>query len=164
MHILSPLGDKETLTVFSSTFHQIDNKLPIIKASEKLEKDGRMLNWRGVELGEFNLQFTLKATMKGETLVAFVIEYSISLTSKDQTSLKDTNDNFLWTIYIDGFSNDHVSGTVVILESPDKYIVEHSIIFGFNASNNVAAYEATLARMDLKKTVKAKRTLIKFDF
>lgn len=52
----------------------------------------------------------------------------------------------------------------VLLESPDWYSIEHSIGFGFKASNNVAEYEAVLARMDLTRIVKAKKVRIKSHF
>lgn len=60
-------------------------------------------------------------------------------------------------------SNDHRSGVGVVMESPDGYSMEHSIRSGFKESNTIAEYEATLAGMDLAKTIKARRILIKSD-
>lgn len=133
---------------------------PLEKHMKNLEKSGQMLNW-GVELGEFDLQFTFRTTMKGHALTDFVVECLIFLTPKDQMSLKNKDDNRLSTIDIDGFSNNHGSRTGVILESHTGYLVEHSVKFGFKASNNVVEYEAALAKIDLANTVKAKRILIK---
>lgn len=81
----------------------------------------------------------------------FHCECSISLTPKDQATLKD--------IYCErststGPQTIHGSGVGVVIESPDGYSMEHFIKFEFKASNNAAEYEATLTGMDLEKLSK----------
>lgn len=78
----------------------------------------------------------------------------------NKTSTKDEVDNHLWTINVDGSSNEHGNREGLVLESLEGYSVENSTRFGFKPSNNVFEYEAILAGMDLARTVKARRILI----
>lgn len=59
-------------------------------------------------------------------------------------------------MYIDGSSNEKGSGVGVILESLDEVILEQSIRFEFEATNNQAKYEALLAGLRLAKEIGAK--------
>lgn len=57
---------------------------------------------------------------------------------------------------VDGSSNEKRSRTEVILESLDEVIIEQSIRFEFEATNNQAKYEALLAGLRLAKEIGAK--------
>lgn len=59
-------------------------------------------------------------------------------------------------MYIDGSSNEKGSEVGVILESLDEVILEQSIRFEFEATNNQAKYEALLAGLRLAKEIGAK--------
>lgn len=59
-------------------------------------------------------------------------------------------------MYVDGSSNEKGSGVGVILESLDEVIIEQSIRFEFEATNNQAKYEALLAGLRLAKEIGAK--------
>ena len=50
---------------------------------------------------------------------------------------------------VDGAANAHGSGAGLILTSPDGIDVEYALIFGFQASNNEAGYEAVIAGLNL---------------
>lgn len=101
--------------------------------------------------------------MKGQALADFVVECSILLTLEDHIDSKNEEDNRLWIVHIDRSSNEHGSGANVVLESHDEYSMKHSIIFGYEAADTAAEYEAILVGMDLAKTIKASRIFIKFD-
>lgn len=57
---------------------------------------------------------------------------------------------------VDGSCNEKRSRTEVILESLDEVIIEQSIRFEFEATNNQAKYEALLAGLRLAKEIGAK--------
>ncbi|KAK3013031.1 hypothetical protein RJ639_008232 [Escallonia herrerae] len=59
-----------------------------------------------------------------------------------------------WTLYVDGSSAIGSSGARIILISPEGFIVEYALCFGFQASNNKAEYEALLARIRLPHALK----------
>ena len=47
-------------------------------------------------------------------------------------------------MYVDGAANQRGSGMGLVLESPEKTIIEKSLRLGFSATNNEAEYEALL--------------------
>jgi len=57
----------------------------------------------------------------------------------------------VWFLSVDGSSNKKGSGAGIILEGPRHVIVEQSIRFGFETSNNQAEYEALIAGLRLAK-------------
>ena len=52
-----------------------------------------------------------------------------------------------WKVYIDSAANQRGSGVGLVLESPEKTIIEKSLRLGFSATNNEAEYEALLQGM-----------------
>lgn len=50
-----------------------------------------------------------------------------------------------WNLYVDGASERTGGGVRVVLEGPDGFLLELSLIFKFKASNNQAEYEASVA-------------------
>ncbi|XP_061345875.1 uncharacterized protein LOC133291606 [Gastrolobium bilobum] len=79
------------------------------------------------------------------------------------THLHEAEDSVDWIIYVDGSSNIKGSGAGVIVESPQGITVEHSIHFGFKASNNQAEYEAVLAGLAMAKDLGATNINLKSD-
>ena len=49
-----------------------------------------------------------------------------------------------WKVYVDGVANQRGFGVGLVLESPEKTIIEKSLRLGFLATNNEAEYEALL--------------------
>ncbi|KAK3015819.1 hypothetical protein RJ639_007317 [Escallonia herrerae] len=54
-----------------------------------------------------------------------------------------------WNLYVDGSSAVGSSGARIILISPEGFTIEYALRFRFQASNNVAEYEALLAGIRL---------------
>ena len=52
-----------------------------------------------------------------------------------------------WKVYVDGTANQRGSGMGLVLESPEKTIIEKSLRLGISATNNEAKYEAMLQGM-----------------
>jgi len=84
----------------------------------------------------------------------------VELSSKD-TQL-DPND-FQWVLSVDRSSNQQGSGVGVILEGPNRFLIEQALRFAFKASNNQAEYEALITRMLLAKELGACSLLGKSD-
>lgn len=101
--------------------------------------------------------------MKGQALADFVLECTISLTLKDQITLIDKTEVICGQSTLTDPKNEYGSCAGVIIEYPDGYSVEYSIMFRFKTSNNIAKYELALARIELAKTGKARRINNKFD-
>ncbi|XP_020233796.1 uncharacterized protein LOC109813916 [Cajanus cajan] len=121
---------------------------PIAKVLRKPELAGRMMAW-SIELSEFDISFEPRGSIKSQYLVDFVNE----LQPKGQF-VSD-----LWTMHVDGSSNNQGSGAGIILEGPAGVNLEQSLRFAFKASNNQAEYEALLAGLRLAQEIGARRVI-----
>ncbi|GKU85421.1 hypothetical protein SLEP1_g100 [Rubroshorea leprosula] len=59
-----------------------------------------------------------------------------------------------WTLYVDGASSSKGSGAGALLIGPDGYRSEHALKFNFDATNNMAEYEALLLSLQLALELK----------
>ncbi|XP_074356456.1 uncharacterized protein LOC141696174 [Apium graveolens] len=59
-----------------------------------------------------------------------------------------------WALKVDGSSTNERSGAGLILKSPEGFIIQTAIFFGFSATNNQAEYEALIAGLKLAKTLR----------
>ena len=85
-----------------------------------------------IELGEFNIKFMPRTTIKEQAVADFVAEFTyptkvLGVTTDAPSDSKGrTNDDDLidpsnvWSLRIDGSSNMNGSGTSVVLESPPE--------------------------------------------
>ena len=134
----------------------------------------RLTKW-AIELGEFDIKFMPRTTIKGQAIADFVAEFTYPtkalrmITDTLNTSegcAKDyepTNPNNVWSLRIDGSSNVNGSGTDVILESPTVEKISYALSLEFLASNNEAKYEALLAGLCLAKEMRVEQLKIYID-
>ena len=59
-----------------------------------------------------------------------------------------------WELYVDGSSNEGVSGPGLILVSPERHRMHCALRFGFKASNNKVEYEALIVALKLPREMK----------
>lgn len=83
-------------------------KYPFNKMLQKPDLSGRLVNL-AVELGEFNLEFHPRTTIKAQILVDFIAEFS-NLPESEELLEGD-----IWTAYVDGSSMKSRSGAGVAL-------------------------------------------------
>ncbi|XP_020209594.1 uncharacterized protein LOC109794563, partial [Cajanus cajan] len=100
-----------------------------------------------IELSEFDITFEARGPIKSQCLADFMNEL--------QPKGHFVSD--LWTMHVDGSSNNQGCGAGVILEGPSGLILEQSLRFAFKTSNNQAEYEALLAGLRLAQEVGARR-------
>ncbi|XP_061353309.1 uncharacterized protein LOC133298090 [Gastrolobium bilobum] len=112
-----------------------------------------MISW-SIELSEYDIIYEPRQAIKAQVLADFLVE---------MTHLHEAEDNVDWIIYVDGSSNIKGSGAGIIVESPQGITVEHSIHFGFKASNNQAEYKAVLAGLAMAKELGATNINLKSD-
>ncbi|XP_068461636.1 uncharacterized protein [Phaseolus vulgaris] len=77
--------------------------------------------------------------------------------------MQNAGDGFRWVLSVDGSSNQLGSGAGIILEGPNGVLIEQSLRFAFNASNNQAEYEALIAGILLAKDMGARVLMAKSD-
>lgn len=100
-----------------------------------------------IELSKFNIRYDPQGPIKVQHLENFINELHPSNHFEDQW----------WTLHVGISSNKRGCGARVLLEGPNQLILEHSLKFGFKASNNQVEYEELLAKLRLAKEVQAKK-------
>lgn len=88
-----------------------------------------------VELSEYDTYFTLKGAIKSQVLTNFLVEFTTPL---------EMASHFLWIFSMDDSSNLKGSRAGIVLEGRGKVLLEQSLRFNFQESNNQTKYEALL--------------------
>ncbi|GKV50632.1 hypothetical protein SLEP1_g57332 [Rubroshorea leprosula] len=135
----------------SSVLHGAELRYPIAEKAalailQKPECFGRLIKW-AVELGEFEITFQQRSAIWAQALADFIVE----CTPGNSIPITESND---WTLYVDGASSSKGSGAGALLIGPDGYRSEHALKFNFEATNNMAEYEALLLGLQLALELK----------
>ena len=108
-----------------------------------------MTKW-AIELGEFDVKFMPRITIKGQAVADFVAEFSYptkvfgsenvtsSTLRKQLVDSDPTDPNNFWNMRIDGSSNVNGSGAGIVLESPTGEKVRYALRLQFPTINNEA--------------------------
>ncbi|KAK3017188.1 hypothetical protein RJ639_007839 [Escallonia herrerae] len=113
---LRPYFQSHTITVFTDK--------PLRRKLHKPDLSGRLVLW-SVELGEFNIQYKPRPSIKGQALADFIVKCTLPIDENE--SHVDQPEVFAWTLYVDGSSNTKGSGAGLILKGPDGLICFASI-------------------------------------
>ncbi|CAA0813340.1 Unknown protein, partial [Striga hermonthica] len=100
--------------------HQVTvlSAYPIRIILHKPDTSGRMIKW-AVELGQFDLQYKPRTSIKGQALSDFVAEFT---TGAEPVQTTET-----WEMYIDGSATTEGSGGGVVIVSPQRKLYCHSV-------------------------------------
>ncbi|KAJ8768583.1 hypothetical protein K2173_022700 [Erythroxylum novogranatense] len=121
---------------------------PLRQCLQKPETSGRLVKW-AVELGEFDIHYRPRTTIKAQVLVDFVAEMSQSTSQNEQRPA--------WSLFVDGSSNVKGCGVGVVLIGPhQEQKMEYAFRLEFRASNNEAKYEALIAGLQLAREIEVK--------
>ena len=123
------------------------------------ERSGRLTKW-AIELGEYNIAYQRRVSMKGQALVDFLTKIPDKIENNDnnepitQSITKTASEtqegpNDMWILYTDGASSADGSGAGIILTSPLGDKSTYALRFDFKCSNNEEEYDALLAGMRL---------------
>ncbi|GKV05833.1 hypothetical protein SLEP1_g17797 [Rubroshorea leprosula] len=121
---------------------------PLRQILQKPECSGRLIKW-AVELGEFELTFQQMSAIRAQALADFIVK----CTSAHYDSQSEVDS---WILYVDGTSSNKGSGAGALLLGPNGYRSEHALKFNFDATNNMAEYEALLLGLQLATELKVK--------
>ena len=124
---------------------EVPIEYPMKKVLYKPETSRRLMKW-AIELSEFDIRYKPKTAIKGRVLADFVMEFTSAEPTENTQAPADLP---IWKLSVDGAINAQVSGVDLIMTSPDGINIEYSLIFGFQASNNEAEYEAIIAGLNL---------------
>ncbi|KAK3019471.1 hypothetical protein RJ639_005155 [Escallonia herrerae] len=97
---------------------------PLRRILHRPDLSGRFVPW-SVELGEFDIFYKPRPSIKGQALADFIVECTLPieveepLLGVEEPILPDQTGLFAWTLYVDGSSNTSESGAGLILNGPD---------------------------------------------
>ncbi|GKA62917.1 reverse transcriptase domain-containing protein [Tanacetum coccineum] len=114
---------------------------PIKQIISRPDVAGRLQKW-SVMLGEHNITYRPRTSVKGQILADFLVEKPDDAPA--DTSVKEIPKEE-WTLFTDGSSCTDGSGAGLILTSPKGTEFTYALRFQFTASNNEAEYEALIA-------------------
>ncbi|XP_071729109.1 uncharacterized protein [Rutidosis leptorrhynchoides] len=110
-----------------------------------------MAKW-AIELGEHEIEFQVRHSIKGQVLADFIAETTGEET--ETTSIQvitPTTELEEWKLFTDGASCSEGSGVGLLLVSPKGKEYTYALRFEFNTTNNEAEYEALLAGLRLAR-------------
>jgi len=131
---------------------------PLNYLFEKLALSGRLSRWL-ILLAEFDLKYVVRRTIKGSTVSNFFAENAIKVEDgKEDFPDEDIFDIELgaWKMYFDGAMNQYRNGIGVLLITPDGSHALLVVKLNFEATNNMAEYEAYIAGMKALRELRLK--------
>ncbi|XP_050229096.1 uncharacterized protein LOC126678235 [Mercurialis annua] len=128
---------------------------PLKKALHRPETSGRLVSW-SVQLGEHDIRYEPRTTLKAQALADFVAE----MTEKPCDLVTE---ELTWNLFVDRASSEQGAGAGIVLLGPNKIIIEYAVHLSFKATNNVAEYEALLRGLEIATEVKAEKLRIHSD-
>jgi hypothetical protein len=126
---------------------------PLKKILQKSDLSGRLVNW-SVELGQFNIEFHPRISVKGQVLADFLLEFN-NTPESEELPKKET-----WVVCVNGSSANRKSGVGVALVSLDGEKFQYAMKLDFVTTNNEAEYEAVLAGLSIAREMGAKNVEI----
>ncbi|KAB2626690.1 hypothetical protein D8674_020308 [Pyrus ussuriensis x Pyrus communis] len=97
---------------------------------------------------------------KGQAVADFIAEftYPVDISPTPEAAASSPLETrkveptlLVWTLYVDGSSNQQGCGAGLVLTTPNKVAMKYALRFKFKASNNEAEYEALLAGLRMVK-------------
>ena len=105
---------------------------------------GRVAKW-GIELAAFDIQYKPRTAIKSQVLADFVADWTEAM---ENTPLPESQ---YWIMHFDNSKIKEGLGDRVVLKSPKGDKLSYVLQIHFNATNNVAEYEALLHGLHMAK-------------
>ncbi|GKE17601.1 reverse transcriptase domain-containing protein [Tanacetum coccineum] len=144
---------------------QVLNDKPIKQILAKLEKSGRIAKW-AVELGEHEIKFRGRNSIKGQTLADFLAETPLienRVAKNEEVKRKEPEPENAWKLFTDGASSSDGVRAVLMVVSPEGKEYTYALRFEFETTNNEAEYEALLAGLRIAKEMEIRELIIFVD-
>ncbi|GJV86362.1 reverse transcriptase domain-containing protein [Tanacetum coccineum] len=121
-----------------------------------------MLKWK-FELEGYDIQYRLRASIKGQILSYFIVERSDE-ESLDELMAEPEELPEPWTLFIDGSSCIDGFGAGLILTNPEGVEFTYAMRFRFEATNNEVEYEALIAGLRIAEQMVVKNLQANVDY
>ncbi|XP_022864755.1 uncharacterized protein LOC111384672 [Olea europaea var. sylvestris] len=149
----------EAEALLSGTHNSCDDQLSLEQVLQKPDASRRLLKWV-VELSEFDIVFTTRASIKGQALANFVAEFT---NVSEVEEVMEPVEPPTWNLFVDGLAGETGLEVGVVLVSPEGHKLNSAVRFGFKVTNNTAEYEALLVGLRLAKEMQVRRLHINSD-
>nr|ABW81180.1 gag-pol-polyprotein1 [Arabidopsis cebennensis] len=126
--------------------------MPLHAILHSPSQSGRLPKW-AVELSEYDIEYRNKTCAKSQVLAGFIIE----LPPETPPDTHESSPDAFWILHVNGSSSKQGSGVGIRLASPAGKILEQSFRLNFDATNNVAGYEALIAGLKLARGLKVNK-------
>ncbi|XP_074352159.1 uncharacterized protein LOC141691323 [Apium graveolens] len=165
------LAARKLRPYFQAHRTEVRTAYPLWHILHKPELSGRMLKW-AVELGQFDLEYCPRTTIKGQALANFILEFDAEVDDKaivlveptSQGSFHDEKRQDLphpwWILHVDGVVNNNGSGVGIVVVTPEGHHLMSAFHFKFYATNNDAEYEALINGLKLALEVGAMNLIV----
>ncbi|XP_074327256.1 uncharacterized protein LOC141665174 [Apium graveolens] len=134
---------------------EVRTAYPLRHILHKPESSGRILKWE-IELGQFNLEYCPRTTIKGQALADFILEFDSEVDDKaivlaEPSSQGDSHidkreelPHPWWILHVDVVVNNSGAGAEIVLVTPKGHHLMSAFHFRFYVTNNDAEYEALI--------------------
>jgi ribonuclease HI len=129
---------------------------PLKQTLGKIETAGRLVKW-AVELGALDVEYAPRTTIKAQALADFLVEIRPSV--EVMTVGLEATAEAPWMLHADGSSTSMGAGVGISLRDPKGLELDYSIKLGFDATNNVAEYEALIIGMRIAAELGARNMI-----
>ena len=123
---------------------------PISEILGKKDASGRVGKW-AIELAPYTPNFERRDAIKSQALSNFLVDWA---EMQYEPPLPDPN---YWRMHFDGSKCKIGLGAGIVLTSPRRDVLKYVLQIHFNASNNVAEYEAVIHGLNVAKEIGIRR-------
>ncbi|XP_074373735.1 uncharacterized protein LOC141714093 [Apium graveolens] len=119
------------------------------------KSSGRILKW-AIELGQIDLEYSPRTSIKGQTLSDFILEFDFEVDDKAIVLVEPSSQDNApakvreefphpwWILHVDEAVNNNGAGAGIVLVTPEGHHLMSAIHFKFYVTNNDAEYEALI--------------------
>ncbi|KAL0445859.1 UNVERIFIED_CONTAM: hypothetical protein Slati_1713800 [Sesamum latifolium] len=111
---------------------------PLRHVMTRPDASGRLV--KGIELGEYDIEYQSRTTIKAQVLADFMVEFAGEQVQEEKG---------VWLLHVDGSSNANNGGVGILLQGPEGIEIEVAARLSFAATNNEAEYEALILGLQL---------------
>nr|GEV16690.1 reverse transcriptase domain-containing protein [Tanacetum cinerariifolium] len=151
--LVAPRPQEDLIMYLSATHGAISAVMSHPDVARQLQK------W-SIMLGEHNITYRPRTSVKGQILADFLNE--ISGNASQGVPVATTQEE-PWTLFTDGSSCVDGSGAGLILTNPEGVEFTYALRFQFTASNNEAEYEALVAGLRIATQMGVKNVQVNVD-
>ncbi|XP_074375214.1 uncharacterized protein LOC141716974 [Apium graveolens] len=145
------LASRKLRSYFQAHRIEVRTTYPLRQVLYRPESSGRLLKW-AMELGQFDLEYMPRTTIRGQALADFLLEFDFTVDDKALVVIQPPHNEELleefphpwWILHMDGAVNNGGAGAGIVLVSPRSHHLMSAIHFKFYATNNDAEYEALI--------------------